>query len=103
MYYEDPNKGTIVFTGDLILHVGDTTYRCLHTPGHTRGQLAVHVPEEGVVFTGDPIFNGWQACAGIRLGSPPLPADHTQHLGRDQASESSIRRLGMVAGPRRHN
>src|SRR5690606_10002749 len=31
-----------------------------HTPGHTPGQLAVHVPEEGVVFTGDTIFNGCQ-------------------------------------------
>jgi cyclase len=59
-YYEDPNKGTIVFTGDLTLHVGDHTFNLLHTPGHTPGQLAVHVPEEGVVFTGDTIFSGCQ-------------------------------------------
>jgi len=59
-YYRDPNKGTIVFTGDLTLHVGDHTFRCLHTPGHTPGQLAVHVPEERVVFTGDTIFSGCQ-------------------------------------------
>jgi cyclase len=59
-YYADPNKGSIVFTGDLTLRVGDTTFRCLHTPGHTPGQLAVHVPEEGVVFTGDTIFNQCQ-------------------------------------------
>ncbi|HEY6015070.1 MAG TPA: MBL fold metallo-hydrolase [Candidatus Limnocylindrales bacterium] len=59
-YYRDPNKGTIVFTGDLTLHVGDHTFNCLHTPGHTPGQLAVHVPEERVVFTGDTIFSGCQ-------------------------------------------
>ena len=59
-YYRDPNKGSIVFTGDLTLRVGGTTFRCLHTPGHTPGQLAVHVPEEGVVFTGDTIFNECQ-------------------------------------------
>ena len=59
-YYSDPNKGRIVFTGDLVLRVGETTFRCLHTPGHTPGQLAVHVPEEGVVFTGDTIFNQCQ-------------------------------------------
>ena len=52
-YYQDPNKGTIVFTGDLTLRVGDHTFHCLWTPGHTPGQLAVHVPEERVVFTGD--------------------------------------------------
>jgi cyclase len=59
-YYRDPNKGRIVFTGDLTLHVGDHTFHLLHTPGHTPGQLAVHVPEERVVFTGDTIFSGCQ-------------------------------------------
>jgi cyclase len=59
-YYEDPNKGRIVFTGDLTLRVGDHTFELLHTPGHTPGQLAVHVPEERVVFTGDTIFSGCQ-------------------------------------------
>jgi cyclase len=59
-YYADPNKGTVVFTGDLTLHVGDHTFRLLHTPGHTPGQLAVHVPEERVVFTGDTIFSECQ-------------------------------------------
>ena len=59
-YYRDPNKGTIVFTGDLTLRVGGHTFNLLHTPGHTPGQLAVHVPEERVVFTGDTIFSGCQ-------------------------------------------
>jgi cyclase len=49
-----------VFTGDLTLKVGDHTIHCLWTPGHTPGQLAVHVPEERVVFTGDTIFSGCQ-------------------------------------------
>ncbi|HSG86737.1 MAG TPA: MBL fold metallo-hydrolase [Candidatus Limnocylindrales bacterium] len=59
-YYQDPNAGRIVFTGDLTLRVGDHTFDLLHTPGHTPGQLAVHVPEERVVFTGDTIFSGCQ-------------------------------------------
>lgn len=59
-YYDDPNKGTIVFTGDLRLRVGDHTFELLHTPGHTPGQLTVHVPEERVVFTGDTIFSECQ-------------------------------------------
>lgn len=59
-YYADPNKGTIVFTGDLTLRVGEHTFHLLHTPGHTPGQLAVHVPEERVVFTGDTVFNECQ-------------------------------------------
>jgi cyclase len=59
-YYRDPNRGAIVFTGDLTLFVGETTFRLIHVAGHTPGQIAVHVPEEGVVFTGDTIFNECQ-------------------------------------------
>ncbi len=59
-YYADPNKGTIVFTGNLTLRVGDHTFNLIHTPGHTPGQLAVHVPEERAVFTGDTIFSECQ-------------------------------------------
>jgi cyclase len=59
-YYADPNKAQITFTGDLTLYVGNHTFNLLHTPGHTPGQLAVHVPEEGVVFTGDTIFSECQ-------------------------------------------
>jgi cyclase len=59
-YYADLPRGTVVFTGDLTLKVGNTTFHCLWTPGHTPGQLAVHVPEERAVFTGDTIFSGCQ-------------------------------------------
>jgi cyclase len=59
-YYANLPRGTVVFTGDLTLKVGDRTFHCLWTPGHTPGQLAVHVPEERVVFTGDTIFSGCQ-------------------------------------------
>jgi cyclase len=59
-YYADPNDGSIVFTGDLRLEVGETTFNLIHVAGHTPGQIAVHVPQEGVVFTGDTIFNQCQ-------------------------------------------
>ena len=59
-YYADLPRGTVVFSGDLTLRLGDHTFHCLWTPGHTPGQLAVHVPEERVVFTGDTIFSGCQ-------------------------------------------
>ena len=59
-YYADPNKGAIVFTADLTLRLGGHTFELLHTPGHTPGQIAVYVPEERVVFTGDTVFSGCQ-------------------------------------------
>lgn len=59
-YFDDPGRATITFTGDLTLAVGEHNFELLHTPGHTPGQIAVHVPEERVVFTGDTIFSECQ-------------------------------------------
>ncbi len=60
VYFQDPNRAKITFTGDCVLHVGDHTFNLIWTPGHTPGQIAVHVPEERVVFTGDTVFNDVQ-------------------------------------------
>ena len=59
-YFEDPNKGKLVFSGDLTMRVGGHTFELIHTPGHTPGQVAVYLPEERVVFTGDTVFNDCQ-------------------------------------------
>lgn len=44
---------TIAFTERLSLFVGDRVLHLIHLPGHVPGGLAVHIPEEKVVFTGD--------------------------------------------------
>jgi cyclase len=56
-YFADPNRATVDFTGDVTLRVGEHTFNLIHTPGHTPGQIAVHVPEERAVFTGDTVFS----------------------------------------------
>ena len=56
-YYANLKKADVVITGDTTLNVGDHTFRLLHVPGHTAGQLAVHVPEERVVFASDTVFS----------------------------------------------
>jgi len=59
-YYRDPNRPSVVFTGDVTLYVGGTEIQLIHTPGHTPGQLTVFVPSERVCFTGDTIFSECQ-------------------------------------------
>ena len=59
-YERDMNRPQIVFTGDVMLRVGHHVFELIHTPGHTPGQLAVYVPQEKVVFTGDTIFSECQ-------------------------------------------
>ncbi len=50
------NPPTILFSHHLTLRVGDHVFELFHTPGHTRGQTAVYIPKEKVVFVGDTIF-----------------------------------------------
>jgi cyclase len=56
-YYANMGTADIVFSGDVTLKVGDRTFHLLHTPGHTPGQVAVYVPEDRAVFTGDTVFS----------------------------------------------
>jgi glyoxylase-like metal-dependent hydrolase (beta-lactamase superfamily II) len=48
-----PRLPDVTFTGRMTLHHGDLTVNLIHAPGHTRNTIAVHIPEEGVLFAGD--------------------------------------------------
>ncbi|MEU7073411.1 MBL fold metallo-hydrolase [Streptomyces narbonensis] len=56
----------------------------VHTPGHTPGSLAVHLPSHGVLFTGDTVAS----VQGVTFG--------VFHVDRDQAMDS-MRRLAKLA------
>lgn len=47
----------ITFDGQLSIFLGGTTIHVIALPGHVPGELAVHIPDEGVVFTGDNIVH----------------------------------------------
>jgi cyclase len=50
---------TRTFTGELELSVGGKAVRLIEVgPAHTRGDIVVHVPDDGVLFTGDILFYG---------------------------------------------
>jgi cyclase len=49
-------KPSITFATELFLYVGQHTFQLIHLPGHTASEIAVHIPEERVVFTGDNVF-----------------------------------------------
>ncbi len=46
----------ITFSDRLTLRLGDHIFELMSTPGHTKGQIAVYVPKEKVIFVGDTIF-----------------------------------------------
>jgi cyclase len=45
----------ITFNDKLTLHLGELTFQLMHLPGHTAHQIAVYIPEEKALFTGDNI------------------------------------------------
>ncbi len=49
---------TTTFEGTLELRVGDQPVHLLELgPAHTRGDVVVHLPDDGVLFTGDLVFH----------------------------------------------
>lgn len=53
----DPTPPNQTFEGQHTLMVGDRRVELIEVgPAHTRGDVLVHVPEDGVVFTGDILF-----------------------------------------------
>jgi glyoxylase-like metal-dependent hydrolase (beta-lactamase superfamily II) len=80
-----PNPPTRTFTDELTLRVGGHTFRCLHLPGHTSPQTAVHVPEEGVVFTGDNVF-----CRSKTFIQEADPWDWLAALRRIEALDADV-------------
>jgi glyoxylase-like metal-dependent hydrolase (beta-lactamase superfamily II) len=74
--------------GRILLHPGDLPlWRMTHpddqpdgelrdgaviaTPGHTPGGVCLHVPDDGVVFTGDTLFNGGPGATGRSFSDFP--------------------------------
>jgi cyclase len=54
------NRPQITFSENMTFKLGEHTFNLYHTPGHSSSQIAVHVPEEKVVFVGDTVFSGCQ-------------------------------------------
>ncbi|MGI5353784.1 MBL fold metallo-hydrolase [Streptomyces sp. CA-252508] len=58
--------------------------RVVHTPGHTEGSIAVHLPRHGVLFTGDTVASVGRVALGVF------------HVDRGRAGESMRRLAGLA-------
>lgn len=67
------------------LEVGDL--KVMHTPGHTAGHIALHMPSKRALFVGDAIFNF--PVLGLRPPAAMVSADTAQ-------AKESIRRLASL-------
>ncbi len=90
--HEEDRPADSLADGD-VLRVGGVEIRVLHTPGHAPGAVCFHVPELGVVFTGDTLFQGGPGATGRSYSDFPtiiesirgrllsLPAETVVHTG----------------------
>jgi glyoxylase-like metal-dependent hydrolase (beta-lactamase superfamily II) len=53
------------------MEVGGFRIEVLHTPGHAPGAVCFHVPEAGVVFSGDTLFHGGPGATGRSFSDFP--------------------------------
>lgn len=52
-----PVIGRCLNDGDTVTF-GNTTFRVIHTPGHSKGSVVYYCKEDNVAFTGDTLFRG---------------------------------------------
>jgi glyoxylase-like metal-dependent hydrolase (beta-lactamase superfamily II) len=50
--------------GHGAIDVAGQRLHVLHTPGHSPGGVCLHLPEEGIVFSGDTLFEGGPGATG---------------------------------------
>ncbi|MEV6900396.1 MBL fold metallo-hydrolase [Amycolatopsis sp. NPDC051372] len=51
--------------------VAGTALEFIHTPGHSPGSICLHLPEAGVLFTGDTLFAGGPGATGRSFSDFP--------------------------------
>jgi cyclase len=69
----------VTFTRELNIYLGDHTFQLINLPGHTACEVAVYIPEEGVVFTSDNLFGGVQP--GLQQAMPYEWLDSLKKIG----------------------
>jgi cyclase len=60
----------ITFSDRMSVKLGDHVIEIIHTPGHTKAQLAVYIPKEKVIFVGDTIFAECQTW--LQVANPEI-------------------------------
>lgn len=76
-------SGALSMAEGETIKVGDINFKIIHTPGHTPGGVCLFCEEEGILFSGDTLFQG-------AIGNLSLPT------GDPQAMWGSLRKLGTL-------
>ncbi len=64
-----PAELSLTLADGQSLTLGTLTINVIHTPGHTPGGLCFHIPDEGVLLSGDTLFRGSLGRTDTPLGN----------------------------------
>ena len=102
-----PAEGTLADGQEIV--VGETTLQVLHTPGHSPGGCCLLDAADGVLFSGDTLFNGGPGATGRSFSDKsvilrsiaerllPLPADTIVHTGHGDDTTIGAEAAGVLA------
>jgi glyoxylase-like metal-dependent hydrolase (beta-lactamase superfamily II) len=91
------------------IEFGGRHLRVLHTPGHSPGGICIHLEGQGIVFSGDTLFNGGPGATGrsysdyptiiesIRTRLLTLPAETVVHTGHGDDTTIGAEALSLSA------
>ncbi|MFD4402773.1 MBL fold metallo-hydrolase [Nocardia sp. NPDC058499] len=91
--------------------VAGAQLRVLNTPGHSPGSCCLHLPDEGVVFSGDTLFEGGPGATGRSYSDYPtilasindvlfaLPDETVVHTGHGPDTTLGAERANVPAAP----
>jgi glyoxylase-like metal-dependent hydrolase (beta-lactamase superfamily II) len=68
-YYEEPD----VWLEPGRIELDALALDAIHTPGHTRGHLVFHAPDQGLLFAGDHVLPNITPSIGFEPARPPFP------------------------------
>ena len=95
--YPDRRVDDALHDGGTIT-VGGAELKVLHTPGHSPGGCCLHLAEDGLLFSGDTLFNGGPGATGRSFSSYDtildsiesrlftLPAETVVHTGHGDST-----------------
>ena len=90
------------------LTVGGTELSVMHTPGHSPGGCCLHLASDGLLFSGDTLFNGGPGATGRSFSSYDvildsiehrlfaLPAETTVHTGHGNSTSIGVESASLA-------
>ena len=102
----DREPDGLLHEGD-VLTAGGVSLRVLHTPGHSPGGCCLYDEADGVLFSGDTLFNGGPGATGRSFSDRPtivrsineklltLPDDTVVHTGHGDSTTIGAERANV--------